>query len=94
MSTLKKCWLLESGIQVSLGEIALRWIRLAPMTAESLIVCAAIYLSCLFQATSNQRRRLEDVQRDWGAICPLGTERSSRRQRASIAGGLGTEWSV
>lgn len=43
------------------------WIRLAPATAESLLICVAIFFSCLLQSALFHER-FEVVQRDWGAI--------------------------
>ena len=34
----------------------MRWIRLAPVTAESLVVCAAVFLGCVFQAMADQAK--------------------------------------
>ncbi|MEI8018699.1 MAG: rhomboid family intramembrane serine protease, partial [Schlesneria sp.] len=48
----------------------MRWIRLAPMTAESLVICLAVYLGSVFQAIA-EREPFEDVQRSWGAIVSL-----------------------
>lgn len=45
-------------------------IRRAPMTAEVLIACVAVYASCLFQSTS-YHQKFADVQRAWGAIVPV-----------------------
>ena len=40
------------------------------MTAESLVVCVAVYLASVFQAIAD-REPFEEVQRSWGAICLL-----------------------
>ena len=40
------------------------------MTAESLVVCVAVYLGSVFQAIAD-REPFEEVQRSWGAICSL-----------------------
>ncbi len=40
------------------------------MTAESLVVCVAVYLGSVFQAIADQEP-FEEVQRTWGAICSL-----------------------
>ncbi len=48
----------------------MRWLRLAPVTAESLMICAAVFVSCSLQAILNHER-FEDVQREWGAIQSL-----------------------
>lgn len=45
----------------------MRWFRLAPVTAESLMICVAIYASSLFQASTNHQA-FDVVQRSWGAI--------------------------
>jgi rhomboid protease GluP len=44
-----------------------RWIRLAPVTVESLVLCVALFASCQFQAMVDQTS-LEAIQQDWGAI--------------------------
>jgi membrane associated rhomboid family serine protease len=49
------------------GEIALHSIRQVPITAELLIVCAAIHVSCLLQEPVN-RSHFREIQREWGAI--------------------------
>ena|GEM_PF-1733538 len=48
----------------------MNWIRLAPVTAEAIIVCAVIYAGCKLQANLNHDRFV-DVQREWGAIHSL-----------------------
>lgn len=48
----------------------MNWIRLGPVTAELLVVCTTLFLSCLFEALS-ERQSLRDVQRNWGAIQAL-----------------------
>lgn len=50
----------------------MRWIRVAPVTAESIIVSATIFFSCQLQANLNSER-VEAVQRQWGAIRNLAT---------------------
>lgn len=50
----------------------MRWIRVAPVTAEVIIVSATIFLSCQMQADLNGER-LDAVQRQWGAIRNLKT---------------------
>ncbi|HEY0983252.1 rhomboid family intramembrane serine protease [Schlesneria sp.] len=45
----------------------MNWIRLGPVTAESLVLCITLFLSCQFEAISEQQI-LRDVQRNWGAI--------------------------
>ena len=59
--------LLKWGLSLCSGRCFLRLIRVAPVTAEAVIVCVALYLGCLFQSTWDHER-LEDVQRTWGAI--------------------------
>jgi len=48
-------------------ENAMNWIRFGPVTAESIVLCTTLYLSCLFEAVSERQLR-RDVQRNWGAI--------------------------
>ena len=50
--------------------MALRWIRLAPVTAESLIICLAVYFGCVFQSFADHEP-FSEAQRGWGAICSL-----------------------
>lgn len=45
----------------------MNWIRFGPVTAELLVLCTTLFLSCLFEAVS-ERQSLSDVQRNWGAI--------------------------
>ena len=45
----------------------MRWIRLAPVTAETLIICMALFIGCAFQAMADHKP-FEAVQREWGAI--------------------------
>ncbi|WP_157605559.1 rhomboid family intramembrane serine protease [Schlesneria paludicola] len=45
----------------------MRWIRVAPVTAEVVIVCVALYLGCVVQSMWSHER-LDDAQRIWGAI--------------------------
>lgn len=45
----------------------MRWIRNAPATAEAIIICVVVFLSCTFESGLNNRH-LNDVQREWGAI--------------------------
>ena len=63
-------WLLEWEIEPHTWRFVLRWIRLAPVTAESLVLCVAMFASCAFEAVLNHDR-FEDVQRAWGAIGSL-----------------------
>lgn len=48
----------------------MRWIRVAPVTAESIIFGAVIFLSCHLQSRLNGES-FESVQRQWGAIRTL-----------------------
>ena len=48
----------------------MRWIRLAPVTAESLIICVALFSGCFFQSIADQEP-FEEAQRAWGAIFSL-----------------------
>ena len=48
----------------------LRRIRLAPVTAESLVICVALFFGSVFQSIAD-RESFEEVQRTWGAICSL-----------------------
>ena len=68
---------------------ALKWIRLAPMTAESIIVCAVVYASCSIQAALNNERFV-DVQREWGAIHTMPFEVSAGMSWGDVILDLGT----
>ena len=46
------------------------WIRIAPVTAEAIVVCVVIFASCTFEAMATGQR-FGDVQREWGAIHSL-----------------------
>ena len=50
--------------------MALRWIRLAPVTVELLIICVAVYFGCVFQSIADHEP-ISEAQRSWGAICSL-----------------------
>lgn len=48
----------------------MRWIRNAPITAESIIVCVALFAVCLNQSAA-KHEPFHIVQRAWGAIVKL-----------------------
>ena len=47
----------------------MRLLRVAPVTAECLFVCSALFAACLAQSWEGQHFR--DVQREWGANTTL-----------------------
>jgi len=47
-----------------------RWIRQAPITAESIIVCVTLFACCLYQSAT-RREPFHNVQRAWGAVVKL-----------------------
>lgn len=48
----------------------MRWIRNAPITAESIIVCVALFVVCLNRSVANHEP-FHIVQRAWGAVVKL-----------------------
>ena len=48
----------------------MRWVRLAPVTAEISMISVALFISCILQAMLDSER-IETVQRNWGAVRQL-----------------------
>lgn len=59
--------LLKCGMFFYWWSVALRLIRIAPVTAEVVIVCVALYVGCVSQSALSHER-MDDAQRVWGAI--------------------------
>ena len=62
--------LLELWQATDLWRHLLRWIRLAPVTAEALVICLAIFVGTVFQSASDHEQ-FDVIQRQWGAIQSL-----------------------